>query len=52
MFQVDERVAPLAAAALALARPLDLPELGWLAVGFVVAAVVADAVRSRVGPGR
>ena len=45
-------VAPLAAAALALARPLDRPELGWLAVGFVVAAVVADAVRSRAGPGR
>lgn len=40
-------VAGLAALTLALARPLERPELGWLAVGFVVAVVAADAVRSR-----
>jgi hypothetical protein len=40
-------VAALAGLALALARPLERPELGWLAVGFVVAVVAADAVRSR-----
>jgi arabinofuranan 3-O-arabinosyltransferase len=45
-------VAGLAGLTLALARPLERPELGWLAIGFVVAVVAADAVRSRSGAAR
>ena len=41
--------APAAGIALALARPLDRPELGWLALGVVIAVVIADALRSRAG---
>ncbi len=33
---------------LAAARAADRPELGWLALGLVIAAVVADGVRPRV----
>lgn len=42
--------AALAPAALAAARPLDRPELGWLALGILLAAVIPDVLRTRDRP--
>ncbi|MBX3313435.1 MAG: discoidin domain-containing protein, partial [Actinobacteria bacterium] len=42
--------AALGPAALTAARLLDRPELGWLALGILVAAVVPDVIRTRGRP--